>query len=104
MYGVEPARYTCYRASGPITIDGRLDEPSWQTAPRSDAFVDIVTGQPAWYDTRVAMLWDDECLYFGFSTEEPSVHATLTDRDSRIYEDNDLEVFIAGEDAYYSSK
>lgn len=101
MYGIEPARYTCLRAAAPITIDGRLYEESWQAAPRSNAFVDIVNGQPAWYDTRVAMLWDDEFLYFGFTAEEPSVWATLTERDSRIYEDNDLEVFIAGQDAYY---
>ena len=101
MYGIEPARYICYRSAGPITIDGRLDEPSWQAAPKSDAFVDIVTGAPVWYDTHVALLWDDDYLYFGFSAEEPRVYATLTERDARIYEDNDLEVFIAGKDAYY---
>ena len=43
---------------------GRLDEPSWQRAPKSSAFVDIVTGEPAWFDTRVALLWDDRYLYF----------------------------------------
>jgi hypothetical protein len=97
----EPAHYTCYRTAGPLTIDGKLDEPSWQLAPRSRRFVDIVTGKPAWFDTRVAILWDDEYLYFGLTAEEPNVWATLTARDSRIYEDNDLEVFIAGDDAYY---
>ena len=97
----EPARYTCYRAAGPIAIDGKLDEPSWQLAPKSTPFVDIVTGEPAWFDTRVALLWDDEYLYFGFSVEETDVWGTLTERDSRIYEENDVEVFIAGRDAYY---
>ncbi len=97
----QPAHYTCYRAAGPLVIDGRLDEPSWLAAPRSSRFVDIVTGDPAWFDTRVALLWDDSYLYFGFTAEEPNVQATLTARDSRIYEDNDLEVFIAGSDAYY---
>ena len=96
-----PARYTAYRAAGPICVDGKLDEPSWLLAPRSDAFVDIVTGEPAWFDTRVAILWDDDYLYFGFTAEEPNVIATLTARDSRIYEDNDVEVFIAAQDAYY---
>jgi hypothetical protein len=33
--------------------------------------------------------------------EEPFVEATLTARDSLIYNDNDVEVFIAGRDAYY---
>lgn len=97
----EPARYTCYRAAGPIAIDGKLDEPSWQMAPKSTPFVDIVTGRPAWFDTRVALLWDDDYLYFGFWVQETDVRATLTERDSRIYEENDVEVFIAGRDTYY---
>lgn len=84
-----------------MRIDGRLDEPSWIAAPQSTPFVDIVTGEPAWFQTTVAMLWDDACLYFGFTAEESDVWATLNDRDSRIYEDNDLEVFIAAQDAYY---
>lgn len=95
------AEYTCYRAEDPIWIDGRLDETCWRLAPRSARFVDIVTGQPTWFDTRVALLWDDENLYFGFQAEETDVCATLTERDSKIYEENDLEVFIAGRDAYY---
>lgn len=82
-------------------IDGILNEPSWLAAPQSTAFVDIVTGDSAWLDTRVALLWDEEYLYFGFTAEEPNVCASLTERDSRIYEDNDLEIFIAGKDAYY---
>ena len=97
----ELAHYTCYRTAGHLSIDGKLDEPSWKLAPRSSRFVDIVTGDSAWFDTRVTILWDDTYLYFGFQAEEPNVWATLTARDSKIYEDNDLEVFIAGKDAYY---
>jgi hypothetical protein len=95
------AEYTCYRCDGPIRVDGKLDEPSWQMAPWSTPFVDIVTGEPGWFDTRVAMLWDDEHLYFGFRVEETDVWGTLTEPDSKIYEENDVEVFIAGEDSYY---
>lgn len=95
------AHYTCYRAAGPIVVDGKLDEPSWRLAPKSTPFVDIVTGEAAWYDSRVALLWDDQYLYFGFTIEEPDVWATLTKRDSLIYQDNDVEVFIGAKDAYY---
>src|SRR5436190_23341037 len=94
------ARYTCYRASGLIDIDGRLDEPSWQAAPVSNTFVDIVTGEPGWFDTRVRMLWNDDHLFFGFTAEETDVWGSLTERDAKIYEENDLEIFIAGPDAY----
>jgi hypothetical protein len=102
QYRLEPARYTCYRTAGPIVVDGKLDEPSWQLAPASTPFVDTVTGEPAWFDTRVTLLWDDDYLYFGFRAEETDVWGTLRERDSRIWEENDLEVFIGGgRDAYY---
>jgi hypothetical protein len=100
-FNLEPARYTCYRTAGPIVVDGRLDEPSWLSAPKSAPFVDIVTGEPAWFDTRVALLWDEDHLYFGFWAEETDVWGTMTKRDSKIWEENDLEVFIGGKDAYY---
>src|ERR1035437_355977 len=93
---LEPARYTCYRAAGPITVAGKLDEASWKLAPKSAPFVDIVTGEPAWFDTRVALLWDDDYLYFGFWVEETDVWGTMTTRDSKIWEENDVEVFIGG--------
>jgi hypothetical protein len=85
--GIKPAHYTCRRKPGP-------SQPS-------NAFVDIVTGAPAWFDTRVTLLWDEEYLYFDFIAEETHVWATLTERDSKLYEENDLEIFIAGKDAYY---
>ena len=47
------------------------------------------------------MLWDDTYLYVGYSIEEPFVVASLTERDAPIYENNDVELFIAGRDAYY---
>jgi hypothetical protein len=97
----EISRYTCYRTDTPLAIDGRLDEEQWKNAPVSTSFVDIVTGEPGWFDTRVRMLWDRTCLYFGFSAQETDIWGTLTERDSKIYEENDLEIFIAGRDAYY---
>lgn len=95
------ARYTAYRVSAPPVIDGRLDEPCWQLAPRSPRFADLVSGAPAVHDTRAAVLWDEACLYVGYWIEEPFVEARLTERDSLIYEDNDVELFVAGQDAYY---
>jgi hypothetical protein len=95
------AGYTAYRASGRINVDGRLEESSWRTAPKSPRFVDILTGKPAIHDTRAMVLWDDEFLYVGYQAEEPLVHARFTNHNDFIYQDNDLEFFIAGPDAYY---
>ena len=95
------ARYTAHRAPGPIVIDGRLDEPDWKAAPRSPRFSDLVRGAPGIHDTRAAVLWDDQNLYVGYWVEEPFVEGTLTERDSLVYKNNDVELFIAGPDANY---
>jgi hypothetical protein len=95
------AHYTAHRARGPIDVDGRLDEPDWTSAPRSPRFSDLVRGAPGIHDTRAAVLWDDEHLYVGYWVEEPFVEGTLTERDSLIYKNNDVELFVAGRDAYY---
>jgi hypothetical protein len=93
--------YPCYRTRSPLRIDGRLDQAAWAAAPKSPRFVDMVTGTPAFFDTRAAALWDDENLYIGFWVDEPLVEAHLTERDALIFNENDVEVFIDGGDAYY---
>lgn len=93
--------YTCRRTREGINIDGRLSEACWRRAPKSPRFVDMVTGVPGFLDTRMAALWDDENLYIGFWVEEPNVQARFTERDSPVYFENDVEVFIAGKDCYY---
>ena len=95
------ARYEALRTAGQITIDGKLDEPSWLNAPRSPKFVDLISGKAAIHDTQAAVMWDDEFLYVGYWIEEPFVRGKFTERDSPIYEDNDVELFVAGKDAYY---
>jgi hypothetical protein len=95
------AHVICYRAAAEIAVDGDLDKPAWRSVPRSSPFVDMVSGAPALYETRVALQWDDERLYVGYWAEEPQVTATLTERDSFIWNDNDLELFVGGDDCYY---
>jgi len=95
------ARYTCYKTRERINIDGRLDTPVWQRAPKSGRFVDLVTGVPGFLETRLAALWDDDNFYVAFWVEEPNVRARLTERDAFVWTENDLEVFIGGEDCYY---
>jgi hypothetical protein len=95
------AHYICYRTRESLTVDGRLAEAAWRKVPKSPRFVDMVTGDPALLDTRAAALWDDQNLYVGFWVEEPFVEAKLTERDSLIFMENDVEVFIDGGDCYY---
>ena len=95
------AHYQARRATGPIRVDGLLDEFDWQKAGKSPRFVDMATGDPAIYGTRAAALWDDQNLYIAFWNEEPFVQAKLTEKNSLIFNENDAEVFIDGGDSYY---
>ncbi len=59
-----PRGYVCYRATGPITIDGKLDDEAWKAAPWTDDFVDIEGNRQLRprFRTRVKMLWG-KCQY-----------------------------------------
>jgi len=93
---LSPRTYVCHRASGAITIDGKLDEKAWQDANWSQPFEDHQApyAPPPWKTTRVKMLYDDENLYFGAELQEENVYGTLTERDCVVYMDNDFEIFL----------
>jgi len=94
-------RHTAFRTLTALKIDGRLNEPIWEQAPLSRRYVDLISGGPTRHGTYAQIVWDDTHLYLGIRVEEPFVHAKFTEVNSPIYEDNDIEVFIAGADAYY---
>ncbi|NKB71229.1 MAG: SUMF1/EgtB/PvdO family nonheme iron enzyme [Candidatus Latescibacteria bacterium] len=91
-----PRRYVCYRASGPITIDGRLDEKAWRDAPWTDFFHDHQApyAPGPWKSTRAKILYDDDHLYFAAQLQEENVWGSLVERDCVIYYDNDFEIFL----------
>ncbi len=93
--------YTCRKVRTPITIDGNIHKSVWEQATWSPRFVDIIDGAPAPYDSRTAALWDDANLYVAFWSEEPNITAHQTERDSLVFLENDVEVFIDGGDTYY---
>jgi hypothetical protein len=91
-----PKGYVCYHTTTPVIPDGVLDEKSWASVPWTDYFVDIEgpTKPAPRYKTRAKLLWDDSNLYIAAELEEPDVWATLRQRDTVIFIDNDFEVFI----------
>ena len=91
---IKPRQYVCYRTCGPITIDGKLDEPSWKKAPWTDLFVHIEDDRkiPP-LATRVKMLWDEDYFYVVADLEDPDIWGVETQRDAHI-PDPDFEVFI----------
>lgn len=93
--------YTAKKISSPVVIDGDIHKEIWRDAHWTKRFVDIVNGQPGMYNTQTAILWSDTHLYIAFTAEEPFAEATLTERDSIVFLENDLELFIDGVDCYY---
>ncbi|HTE31402.1 MAG TPA: carbohydrate-binding family 9-like protein [Chryseolinea sp.] len=93
--------YIARKIPSSITIDGDVNKAPWQNTTWSKRFVDMATGDPAIYNTQAAVLWTDDHLYIAFKAEEPFVDAKLTERDSIIFLENDLELFIDGGDCYY---
>lgn len=104
-YGVaegDLVRLVARRTARPPEIDGHLDKDIWGRAVRSGRFVDLVTGAPGLYDTRIAALWDEHCLYLAYWVEQPFLRARYVERDDLVwYDHSDVEFFLAGSDAYY---
>jgi len=93
--------YQAKKIKDSIQIDGNVDKKIWRSAQWSTRFVDMVTGAPGMYNTQSAILWNDMHLYVAFRAEEPFVEAKLMERDSIVFLENDLELFIDGGDCYY---
>jgi Domain of unknown function (DUF5916)/Carbohydrate family 9 binding domain-like len=95
------------RRTGPIELDGRMDEPAWQAAPLEEGFrqVNPVEGAPASVRTAFRVLWDDEYLYFGAICDDPKEPtATLSRRDRFIEGDSvqfDLDTTFDRRTAYH---
>jgi hypothetical protein len=55
------------RATGPVRVDGRLDEPDWQRAEPIGDFVqqEPRVGESVTERTEIRVLLDDEAIYFG---------------------------------------
>lgn len=78
-------RLVARRATGPITLDGRLDEPDWLRAAVAADFVkvrpDYAPTTP--YPSEVRVLFDDEHLYIGAFNRDSAGLATLRMPDLR---------------------
>ena len=82
-----PRSMSAVRRSGPVTIDGKLDEAAWANAPVSSGFTESypAPGKPAPDQTEVRVLYDDAALYVGiriYDAHPDSIAAGLARRDA----------------------
>jgi hypothetical protein len=89
---------TAMRAPAPPTVDGRLDDPIWQTATRVDRFVQErpIEGAPATEQTEVMVAYDSQKIYFGIYahySDPQLIRANRADRD-KTDDDDTVTVFF----------
>lgn len=87
-----PPTLVLTRISGPVTIDGNLDEPAWSTAAVVDRFYEISPGDNVEPPVKTVGLlgYDNEFLYVGMRCEDPDpsqIRAPYVDRDQATDQD-----------------
>ena len=90
----EPS-YEVHRTTVPIVIDGAVDAEEWAAASPAVEFIfpwDEQTG--AKQKTRARLLWDNTNLYVAYECEDSDITASQTDRDSNVYRDDTVELFL----------
>ena len=96
---IEKRVVNALRTEGKILVDGDLAEKDWERAEKAAEFfrAQPVRGVRAQLKTEAMVLFDDTALYIGFRCFEPDMtrlRETLTRRDSRIWEDDAVEVVL----------
>jgi len=86
-------QYQVKRTTGPIVLDGILDEADWAAA---QSFGDFVF--PWWTEgdkeqTEAKMLWDDRFLYLSFVVQDKHIWADHFNTDDPCYQDDAVELF-----------
>jgi len=85
--------YLCPKVQKPIPLTGKLDDPQWAKAPVV-TLVRSESGEPGRFRTEARLLYSDSLLYVGFHCEDDHAWGTRTARDSDIYSEECVEVFL----------
>jgi hypothetical protein len=95
LAGQQLSSYTVYRASSPISIDARLDDPAWRKAPLLSNFhFNWWTGGEK-EKTDARMSWDKDNLYVSYLCHDRHISATVTKRHGPVSKDDCVEIFIS---------
>ena len=85
--------YVTVRATTAPVIDGKLDDPIWQTA-KEQTLTRSFDGGPITRKTTFRVLYDDAFLYVAFRADDPDVWGSLKNKDDSIYNEDVVEVFL----------
>ncbi|HTA93428.1 MAG TPA: carbohydrate-binding family 9-like protein [Polyangiaceae bacterium] len=82
-----------------IKLDGKLDEPAWQSAPSTGPLVDVRNGEPNQsfpVNGDVRVLWNDEGIYVGFSIADTDMIGGFKkgDKDPHLWTKDTVEMMV----------
>lgn len=92
--GQELPRYDIKRASGPIVVDGKMDDAAWRRANKAENFHFNWYQSGAKEKTEARLLWDDTNLYVGFRCQDRHISAKVLERHGPVSLDDCVEVFL----------
>ncbi len=90
----ELPEYHIKRTTGPIVIDGKVDDIAWGAANTIELMFPWPEQTGPKQKTTVRMLYDDERLFISYVCEDTEVTAIYKNHDDPTYKDDCVEVFI----------
>jgi hypothetical protein len=89
---IDAQTFPIYKTKEKISINGDLSE--WKT-PFLGPFVIHNSGDKAFQNTFVSLLWNDENLYIAYKCNDSQIIGSLQKKDSQIFNTDDLvEIFL----------
>ncbi len=86
--------YICRIATGPIKIDGQLNEPSWEHAQTVSVFYPFrpknTANLPA---TTARLLWDESSLYLAWRAEDTDIWSYSNKNDDKLWRGDIVEFY-----------
>jgi hypothetical protein len=79
--------------TGPITLNGTLDEPDWNLASPA-AFVNTLDGSASGLNAAARLLWDERGMYVAFEVADTTLRATSAAHDDHLWEQDCIELMI----------
>jgi hypothetical protein len=86
--------YECAKIPREIELSGKADDPLWRKAPAVH-LVRADTAEGPRFLTEARLLHSDTTLYVAFHCEDDYIWGTCSERDSAIYEEECVELFIS---------
>ncbi|PWU19566.1 MAG: hypothetical protein C5B50_06275 [Verrucomicrobia bacterium] len=90
-----PKRVAVPRLHGTIILDGQFDEAVWAKAAQLEPFYQNDGSGPEREHTLVRLWYDSQALYLGWTCQDMDIQATMTNRDSKFWEEEVVEFFVA---------